>query len=588
MPFVRSLRRSDNGDDDTFPKAGVKFSFIVKEFLEECGGEEAIGDWTTAQVCEQVIKSRTRDSQSSYCELMKQRGHFAYGETPTAFISHAHSYKFLDVVNALEWHLRDEPDTIVWFDIFSINQHVANDWTFDWLSETFKSAIGQFGRVIMVLSPWNNPLPFKRAWCVFEAYCAAVTKSKFEIAMGKTEQEKFLADMKARPKESIDQMLATIRSERCQCSVQSDIVGIFSVIETTVGFQKLDSLVFERYRDWVIAVSMRSLHESTQQSERINLLRVIGLLYQGQGKFSIAESYLKQHYELSKNAYGEDSKVHIDSMNDLAEIYHQRSFFKARPLFLKCLEKRTSLLGEDHPDTLESLSNLAGLYGGIGFHQKARTMYGACLERQKVVLGEYHPSTLRTTKSLALHSKNSSPQTARALLEDCLGKQKVRLGEGHPDTLDTKFHLAELYHRYGASEKAGLLYQQCLDQQRVVHGNHHPMTFRTHQYQLFLGNSASGLWSKFQIFMGLLLFALAVWDMSIAPVILLVLLAWKAFGGFFWFSIGVLSAQFGPRCGAMLFILELILTPFVFDLGTGAILMWLGFPFAVWVFRVFS
>jgi hypothetical protein len=48
----------------------------------------------------------------------------ADGEVATVFISHAHSYKFMDVISALKWHLRNEPETIVWFDLFSINQHI--------------------------------------------------------------------------------------------------------------------------------------------------------------------------------------------------------------------------------------------------------------------------------------------------------------------------------------------------------------------------------------------------------------------------------------------------------------------------------
>jgi hypothetical protein len=103
------------------------------------------------------------------------------------FISHAHQYVFLDVLSALQYHLgrgEDKLDTVIWFDLFSINQHLTNDWSFEWLSTTFQTAIGDFGHVIMVMGPWDNPLPYTRAWCVFEAHCAAKTNSKFEIAMG--------------------------------------------------------------------------------------------------------------------------------------------------------------------------------------------------------------------------------------------------------------------------------------------------------------------------------------------------------------------------------------------------------------------
>jgi hypothetical protein len=116
--------------------------------------------------------------------LLKEQGHMAYRETAEVFLCHAHGSEFLTVVDGLQWHLRHEPDTVIWFDLFAINQHQPMAWTFKWLSTTFKSSIQETGRTIMPLSPWNNPLTFTGAWCIYEVYCTADTHNKFEIAMG--------------------------------------------------------------------------------------------------------------------------------------------------------------------------------------------------------------------------------------------------------------------------------------------------------------------------------------------------------------------------------------------------------------------
>ena len=99
---------------------------------------------------------------------------------PNVFVSHAFSYEFLDTVDALVHHLKDElEDAILWWDLFTINQHLDGDWTFECLSNAFRSAIQKdIQRVVMVMSPWNDPVTYQRAWCIFEAYCAISANNK--------------------------------------------------------------------------------------------------------------------------------------------------------------------------------------------------------------------------------------------------------------------------------------------------------------------------------------------------------------------------------------------------------------------------
>jgi hypothetical protein len=53
---------------------------------------------------------------------------------------------------------------MLWFDIFTINQHNTVTGDFLWWSTTFKSAIRSFGRTAMVLAPWQDSIPLTRAW----------------------------------------------------------------------------------------------------------------------------------------------------------------------------------------------------------------------------------------------------------------------------------------------------------------------------------------------------------------------------------------------------------------------------------------
>ena len=133
-----------------FPKDGVKLSF-VNEFYGFCGGREKLEGLSTTDVCEKFIKPATKMLEVSFCDLLKSAKHPAVG-VGQVFISHAWKYKFLDVVDALQFHFADTPDIIIWFDLYSNNQHGTGDRGFDWWQNTFKSAIQDFGHTVMVSS----------------------------------------------------------------------------------------------------------------------------------------------------------------------------------------------------------------------------------------------------------------------------------------------------------------------------------------------------------------------------------------------------------------------------------------------------
>jgi hypothetical protein len=144
--------------DLPFPKDGLTIREINK-FVDDFNLKHST--LTTTEVCQLCLLAATASHSSSYCDMLKQRGSVGVG-IATVFISHAWKYQFVDVVNALEYHFRNESDVFIWFDLFSNNQHAAGNLPFEWWATTFKSAIAQFGRVVMVLSPWNNPIPFTR------------------------------------------------------------------------------------------------------------------------------------------------------------------------------------------------------------------------------------------------------------------------------------------------------------------------------------------------------------------------------------------------------------------------------------------
>jgi hypothetical protein len=94
------------------------------------------------------------------------------------------------------------------------------------------------------------------------------------------------------------------------------------------------------------------------------------------------------------------------------------------------------VLGEDHPGTLTSADNLAGLLDRLGEPQAARELTEDILARRRRVLGEDHPDTLWSAFSLATQLAGLGEyQAAKELNEDTLDRRRRVLGDGHFDTM---------------------------------------------------------------------------------------------------------------------------------------------------------
>ncbi|KDR65417.1 hypothetical protein GALMADRAFT_38047, partial [Galerina marginata CBS 339.88] len=57
------------------------------------------------------------------------------------------------------------------------------------------------------------------------------------------------------------------------------------------------------------------------------------------------------------------------------------------------MKKRKQVLGDEHPDTLRSMGNLASTFWKQGRLTEAEALYVVVLEKTKQVLGDEHPDT---------------------------------------------------------------------------------------------------------------------------------------------------------------------------------------------------
>ena len=90
---------------------------------------------------------------------------------------------------------------------------------------------------------------------LFEIYCTIITESKLEIAMSETHTNEFFDLMRKDVHRNIKDMLSKIDAERSECFKVEDKERIFDVVRKEIGFNKINSMVFNQLRNWVIKVT---------------------------------------------------------------------------------------------------------------------------------------------------------------------------------------------------------------------------------------------------------------------------------------------------------------------------------------------
>ena len=160
---------------------------------------------------------------------------------------------------------------------------------------------------------------------------------------------------------------------------------------------------------------------------------------------------------------------------------------KAIGLFSAARATFTRLLGPDHPDTLTSMGEVAGVYRCAGELDRALPLFEEILSRAKSKLDPGHSVTLGSISDLALAYLDAGQfERAVPLLEETYALKKLKLGPEDPDTLVSMNNLADGYQEAGKLDRALPLYEKTYTLRKLKLGRDHPDTL------LSMNNLASG------------------------------------------------------------------------------------------------
>ena len=298
-------------------------------------------------------------------------------------------------------------------------------------------------------------------------------------------------------------MLSKIDASRSEAFKITDKNQIFSVVEKTIGFNRLNALVIGCLRKWFVETLEKALRLTPSASSSFpRLLRSLGDIFLDQGlyldaercycellsnnqinnvvhldatrmlgivslklgKFDEAVLKLSECCSMYKIGTQVNTKVgYIEAQLNLVDAYFQQyKYVEARSVladidtFLIPLIGSSLELNFDHPlhDQFYDLMRKKA-FVSMKYDQTQESVFSFeyILSHFKDQLGDNHPETLQSTLDLSycmayFHTSDTELFKAVGFIEDCVQKLCIKLGNGNPLTIKATYQLGSIYLQY--------------------------------------------------------------------------------------------------------------------------------------------
>ncbi len=199
------------------------------------------------------------------------------------------------------------------------------------------------------------------------------------------------------------------------------------------------------------------------------------------GAYSQARQLHERVLVIFRRILGDEHPDTLRTMSSLATTLRaEGDLAGARQLQERVIEMSRRILGDEHTDTLTFMNNLAETLDAQGDLAGSRQLHERVLEISRRTLGEDHTDTLGSMNNLALTLWNQGNFAgARQLQERVLEVCHRTLGEEHTDTLNARNNLATTLQKQGDLAGARQLHEQVLEVRRRILGEENPETLIT-------------------------------------------------------------------------------------------------------------
>ena len=154
-----------------------------------------------------------------------------------------------------------------------------------------------------------------------------------------------------------------------------------------------------------------------------------------------------------------------------AGLYSQHKYAQVEPIAQRVLEMRRSVLGADHPNSVQSLRRLAGVLYRQGKYTAVEPIYEEAIRLGKTTFGLEHPATESMLNQLGLlHYQLGRYSKAEEVFKESLRITSETIGEKHWSHATRLNNLALVYTDQAKYASALPLYQQAINVYRESSG----------------------------------------------------------------------------------------------------------------------
>ncbi|CAF9930839.1 MAG: hypothetical protein ALECFALPRED_004739 [Alectoria fallacina] len=209
--------------------------------------------------------------------------------------------------------------------------------------------------------------------------------------------------------------------------------------------------------------------------------RILGILYNDQGKLMEAEPMLQRALAITENTLGPDHKNTLSLVGILGGLYCDvGELTKAESMLQRALigfEKKTD---QETSATLAVIDTLGRLYRIQGRLTDAELMYQRALTGTERMLRRNDARTLSTVNNLGILYDNQGKLTeAESMYQRALAGFETAFGWDHAHKLNTVHNLALIYRQQGKLNEAESMCQRALIGKEKIFGQDHIKTLDT-------------------------------------------------------------------------------------------------------------
>lgn len=273
---------------------------------------------------------------------------------------------------------------------------------------------------------------------------------------------------------------------RAQVSEDSQwFLSVLSLLENTYAFSYKSQNDFLLYTPHVEALINAVVGKDLNDEILLKIAALCSEAGYGNhclGNYPKALEWDQYALKIHIKVLGQDHPKTATSYSNLAVVYNsQGNYTRALKLNQNALKIHEKALGKEHLDTATTYKNIAGVYYMQENYDKALEWYQKTLEIREKVLGKNHPKTATTYNKIALvYNRQKNYTQALEWYKKALEIREKILGKNHPDTAGTYNDIAIVYDNIGDYQEALKWNQKALAINENVLGDKHPKTAITY------------------------------------------------------------------------------------------------------------